>query len=119
MNETEIKWRKQLLKSLANITDHTSSEYEIIANGVKTISFLEQENEKLKERIEYLERSNNRREDTILEQRKEISNLEDKIDKAVEYINKHSRDENGDIGINLFSYNCVELLNILKGVIDE
>lgn len=84
MNETEIKWRKQLLKSLANITDHTSSEYEIIANGVKTISFLEQENEKLKERIEYLERSNNRREDTIFEQRKEISDLEDNWNKLKE-----------------------------------
>ncbi len=38
---------------------------------------LEQENQQLQERIEYLERSNNRREDTILEQRQEISNLED------------------------------------------
>lgn len=38
---------------------------------------LQQENKQLKERIEYLERSNNRREDTILEQRQEISDLED------------------------------------------
>ena len=38
---------------------------------------LQQKNEQLKERIKYLERSNNRREDTILEQREEISNLED------------------------------------------
>lgn len=88
MNEAEIKWRKQLLKSLANITDYTSSEYEIIANGVKTISFLQQDNEKLKERIEYLERSNNRREDTILEQKQKISDLEDKVDKAIKYIEK-------------------------------
>lgn len=88
MNETEIKWREQLLKSLANIIDHTSSEYEIISNGVKTISFLEQENEKLKERIEYLERSNNRREDTILEQRQEISDLEDNWNKLKEFIKK-------------------------------
>lgn len=49
---------------------------------------LQQENEKLKERIEYLERSNNRREDTILEQRKEISNLEDNWNKLKEYINQ-------------------------------
>ena len=41
------------------------------------IENLQQENKQLKERIEYLERSNNRREDTILEQRQEISNLED------------------------------------------
>ena len=36
-----------------------------------------EENKQLKERIKYLERSNNRREDTILEQRQEISDLED------------------------------------------
>ena len=40
------------------------------------IENLLQENKKLKERIEYLERSNNRREDTILEQRQEIIDLE-------------------------------------------
>lgn len=38
-------------------------------------------NQKLKERIECLERSNNRREDTILEQRQEISDLEDNWNK--------------------------------------
>ncbi len=38
---------------------------------------LQQENKQIKERVNYLERSNNRREDTILEQRQEISNLED------------------------------------------
>lgn len=47
------------------------------------VNQLQQENKQLKERIEYLERSNNRREDTIIEQRKEISDLEDagKIEK--------------------------------------
>ena len=35
-----------------------------------------EENKQLKERIAYLERSNNRREDTILEQRQEISDLD-------------------------------------------
>ena len=38
------------------------------------------------ERIEYLERSNNRREDTIFEQRQEISDLEDNWNKLKEYI---------------------------------
>lgn len=47
---------------------------------------LQQENEHLKERIEYLERSNNRREDTILEQRQEISDSEDNWNKLKEYI---------------------------------
>ena len=48
--------------------------------------FLEQQCKKLKERIEYLERSNNRREDTIIEQRQEISDLEDNWIKLKEYI---------------------------------
>lgn len=46
------------------------------------------ENQQLKERIEYLERSNDRREDTILEQRQEISNLEDNWNKLKEYVKK-------------------------------
>lgn len=45
------------------------------------------ENKQLKERIEYLERSNNRREDTILEQRQEISDLEDNWNKLKEWLN--------------------------------
>lgn len=49
---------------------------------------LQQENKKLKERIEYLERSNDRREDTILEQRQEISDLEDNWNKLKEYVLK-------------------------------
>lgn len=38
---------------------------------------IQKENKYLQERIEYLERSNNRREVTILEQRQIISDLED------------------------------------------
>ena len=49
-----------------------------------------EENKQLKERIEYLERSNNRREDTILEQRQKISDLEDNWNKLKEYINKRN-----------------------------
>lgn len=41
---------------------------------------------KKQERIEYLERSNNRREDTILEQRQEISDLEDNWNKLKERV---------------------------------
>lgn len=47
---------------------------------------LKKENEQLKERIEYLERSNNRREDIIIEQRQEINNLEDNWDELKEYL---------------------------------
>ena len=47
-----------------------------------------EENKQLKERIAYLERSNNRREDTILEQRQKISDLEDNWNKLKEYLEK-------------------------------
>ena len=43
---------------------------------MKEIEKLRKENKQLQERIEYLERSNNRREDTIIEQRQEIKDLE-------------------------------------------
>lgn len=49
---------------------------------------LQQENKQLKERIEYLERSNNRREDTILEQRQKISDLEDNWNKLRKFVSK-------------------------------
>lgn len=60
-----------------------------IYKNSKKVEKLEQENKQLQERIEYLERSNNRREDTILEQRQEISDLEDNWNKLKEWINKH------------------------------
>lgn len=56
----------------------------------KYIKQLQQENKILKERIEYLERSNNRREDTILEQRQEISDLEDNWNKLKKAAKNHS-----------------------------
>lgn len=52
---------------------------------LQMIEQLQQENKKQKERIEYLERSNNRREDTILEQRQEISDLEDNWETIKQY----------------------------------
>lgn len=44
----------------------------------QAIRELQQENKQLQERIEYLERSNDRREDTILELRQILSDLKDK-----------------------------------------
>lgn len=46
-------------------------------NKVPDYNDLLKENKQLKKRIEYLERNNNRREDTILEQRQRISDLEE------------------------------------------
>ena len=53
---------------------------------VSYIKSCNKKNKQLQERIEYLERSNNRREDTILEQRQEISDLEDNWNKLKEYL---------------------------------
>ena len=46
------------------------------------------ENQQLQEKIVYLERSNNRREDTILEQRQEIIDLEIRWNKLKENLEK-------------------------------
>lgn len=53
------------------------------------------------------------RDDRIKELEQQIKKQKEIIDKAISYISKYSTDENGDISINLFSYNCVELLDIL------
>lgn len=55
---------------------------------INYIEQLQQKNQKLQERIEYLERSNDRRESTILEQRQEICDLGDNWDKLREIIRK-------------------------------
>lgn len=69
---------------------------------------LQQENKQLQERIEYLERSNNRREDTILEQRQEIGDLEDNWNKLKEIIKKKFVAQGG-----FTSYEWNDLLNEL------
>ena len=55
---------------------------------VSYIKSCNKKNKQLQERIEYLERSNNRREDTILEQRQEISDLEDNWNKLKEWLSE-------------------------------
>ena len=80
-NEEDIKQCKLALAK-QNLTSLQS------AFLMQYIINIEQENKQLKERIEYLERSNNRREDTILEQRQEISDLEDNWNKLRDYVLK-------------------------------
>lgn len=53
---------------------------------VSYIKSCNKKNKQLQERIEYLERSNNRREDTILEQRQKIGDLEDNWNKLEKWI---------------------------------
>lgn len=56
------------------------------------------------ERIKYLERSNNRREDTILEQRQKICDLEDNWNKLKEFVAKEG------IEINTKEYGTLEVI---------
>lgn len=60
------------------------------ANAMKKML---EENKQLQERMEYLERSNNRREDIIIEQRQEISDLEDNWDELKEYLEEWKENE--------------------------
>lgn len=71
-----------------------------ITNPKKQLEFykdlseqLQQENKQLQERIEYLERSNNRREDTILEQRQRLSDLEDNWNYIKKMLNEARQEE--------------------------
>ena len=67
-----VNWENMLLKK----------KYENAVADYESVMF---EKEQLKERIKYLERSNDRREDTILEQRQEISDLEDNWETIKQY----------------------------------
>lgn len=69
--------------------------------------------EQLQERIAYLERSNNRREDTIISLRDELNDSEDCREKAIEYIKEFR------FATVKFEQHSDTLLNILKGDSDE
>lgn len=45
---------------------------------------------------------------------KRKNDLEQTLDEIEEYLKKHSTDENGDIGINLFANEVFEILEIIK-----
>ena len=64
------------------IIEITKEVFEEIGKAVNknTLEEKDKEIERLKERIEYLERSNNRREDDILELRKENADLVEKFE---------------------------------------
>ena len=71
---------------------------------------IKQENERLKERVAYLKRSNNRREDTIIGLRFEVAEQEDyksRCEKAIEYIKDFRTEDYILVGKN-------SLLNILQ-----
>lgn len=70
--------------------------------------------EELQQRIDYLERSNNRRESTILELREEITEKDTKINKAIEELKKglHELDirKREEIYIEQYLENAVDIL---------
>lgn len=75
--------------------------------------------EQLIERCEYLQRSCERKEDTIIDREMEIADLVNIINKAIEYIEKNSYTTLETIDdINYFIVRldkCPDLLDILKG----
>lgn len=83
--ETSITNPKKQLEFYKQLSEQLQQENERLNGAIKTYDILlksnVEENKLLKERIEYLERSNNRRESTILEQRQEICDLEDNWNK--------------------------------------
>ena len=76
---------------------------------------LRKTNEKLKERIAYLERSNNRREGTILEQRQEISDLKDNWNDLKKYAKEVISTDNELYGTDLLD----KMLELEKAKVDE
>ena len=67
-----------------------------VASILCEIDELQQKNQQLQERMKYLERSNNRREDTIFEQSQKISDLEDNWDILKNFIDTLWLDNKGD-----------------------
>ena len=90
---------------------HDSEELKsYVASILCEIDELQQKNQQLQERMKYLERSNNRREETIFEQSQKISDLEDKLSKIETLIINHNCDT-GDI---YYKYNSKFLKSELK-----
>lgn len=97
--------------------------YDIASELYDYIKQIEQENKQLQERMEYLERSNNRREDIIIEQRQETNNLGDNWDELKKYL--HNVDVVVDYSENYDGHfiNYDELIDKMqeleRGVSDE
>ncbi len=107
--------------SISIINDDTAKLYDDVQEDViKIIKELEQENQQLKERIVYLERSNDRREDTIRAERDENIELSNKIDKVVKLIEDdyYSKNTTDIDSIGVSSNKLIQVRKILKGDVD-
>lgn len=80
----------EYMKHIAKDFEQLQQENKKLNGAIQTYDILlkanAEENKQLQERIEYLERSNDRREDIIIEQRQEISDLEDNWDELKKYL---------------------------------
>ena len=86
------EWINQLQQENKILKENAENNDKVVDKVNWENMLLKKKNMQLKERIEYLERSNDRREDTILEQRQKISDLEDNWNKLKEYINEANED---------------------------
>ncbi len=86
----EIEEYKNPIKYFKYANKNVTDENKKLNGTIQTYDILLksniEENKQLQERMEYLERSNNRREDIIIEQRQEISDLEDNWDELKGYL---------------------------------
>lgn len=80
------EWFKQLQQENKILKENAENNDKVVDKVNWENMLLKKENKQFQEKIEYLERSNDRREDTILEQRQEISDLEDNWIKLKKYI---------------------------------
>ena len=103
------EYKKGILKEVSDFDKFCIQHCEDIEKILKEV-------ECLQDRIAYLERSNNRREETILELREENLELQIKIEKAIELIKNKTKiiplEEGG--GLELCDYDIRNLLEILK-----
>lgn len=108
----QLRFENEMLQQVVDTNGVPSEVYDYIdcthrnTELLKENQELKKENKQLKERIAYLERSNNRREDTILEQRQEISDLEDNWNKLKEYIRKNIIYD--DVGMKILDPSSLE-----------
>lgn len=116
-SNSDIKRENEILKENAENND------KVVDKVNWENQLLKKKNQQLQERMEYLERSNDRREDTILEQRQEISDLEDNWDKLKEYLENEIKLYQNDIQNFKKDYKVYSLLindlRVSKAKIEE
>ena len=116
--EAMIRDSKEIVKHyLSKESNGEPNEGVCLAYDVKNyLPSLLEENNQLKERITYLERSCERKEETIINERDENIELSNKIDKAVELIEDsyYSKNTTDIDSIGLTTNKLIQIRKILK-----